>query len=285
MDNTIMAPLRQVPPKLPEYAELLAARHQAHETELGRLVGELPLRPDHRILDVACGDGFYSLCFARRLGADGRIVALDLLTEFLEWARRLIRQSDGASQTCFVQGDAYCLPFADETFDFVWCAQSLITLDDPVAALREMRRVVREAGYVAILENDRLHEMVLPWPSEIEMIVYDAFRVWFQRQQRDPSGLEVGRHVQEFFRDAALVPQGKETFTVDRSWPLSPEDERFLQIYFELLWNHVRDELPPERRDQVERCIRPDSPDYLPRQTHFTMTYVDLLFLGRRITV
>jgi ubiquinone/menaquinone biosynthesis C-methylase UbiE len=88
------------------------------------------------------------------------VVAVDLSHNYLELARRATRPTPG--RVGFVAGRLEALPFDDDTFDLVWCAQSLYSLPEPVEALRQMRRVVRPGGVVAVLENDTLHQVILP---------------------------------------------------------------------------------------------------------------------------
>jgi SAM-dependent methyltransferase len=66
------------------------------------------------------------------------------------------------------------VPFDDDTFDLVWCAQSLCSLPDPFESVRMLRRVVRPGGTLAVLENDTPHHVLLPWSVEGELAVQEA---------------------------------------------------------------------------------------------------------------
>src|SRR5438105_3701538 len=78
---------------LPRYAEQFAAFHGAFAAELRELVGLLPVTPQMRVLDVCCGDGFYTGLLAERLISPGEVVGLDINPCFLELARqKLARQ-------------------------------------------------------------------------------------------------------------------------------------------------------------------------------------------------
>ena len=69
----------------------------------------------------------------------------------------------------FARADLRHLPIPDDSFDLVWCAQSLYSLPDPVDALRRMARAARPGGIVAVFENDEFHHVLLPWPVEVEL--------------------------------------------------------------------------------------------------------------------
>ena len=154
---------------LPEYADQLSGFHHAFERELEAIVNELPLRPEMRALDLACGDGFYTRRMAERLGPGGHITGADINLAYLAEAREEANHQNGRAKIDFVAASFDRLPFPDGTFDFVWCAQSLYTLPDPIVALRHMARVLRPGGIVAVLENDTLHQVFLPWPVHLEL--------------------------------------------------------------------------------------------------------------------
>ncbi|MFL6283125.1 MAG: bifunctional demethylmenaquinone methyltransferase/2-methoxy-6-polyprenyl-1,4-benzoquinol methylase UbiE [Pyrinomonadaceae bacterium] len=101
-----------------------------------------------RVLDVACGTGDLSLVLAEAGAA--RVIGLDFCRPMLEIARR---KADADSRSIpFVEGDALRLPFADATFDAVTIAFGLRNLAGVADGLRELRRVLKEGGRLAVLE-------------------------------------------------------------------------------------------------------------------------------------
>jgi len=109
------------------------------------------LRPGLDLLDVGCGPGTITVDLAARV-APGRVVGLDLAPEPLDEARAAAERA-GADVT-FEVGDVYALDAADGSFDVVHAHQVLQHLTDPVAALREMARVCRPGGLVAVRDVD-----------------------------------------------------------------------------------------------------------------------------------
>ena len=100
------------------------------------------------VLDVACGTGDLSLVLAEAGAA--RVIGLDFCRPMLEIARR---KADVDSRSIpFVEGDALRLPFADATFDAVTIAFGLRNLAGVADGLRELRRVLKEGGRLAVLE-------------------------------------------------------------------------------------------------------------------------------------
>jgi ubiquinone/menaquinone biosynthesis C-methylase UbiE len=109
------------------------------------------LRPGIDLLDVGCGPGTITVDLAERV-APGRVLAVDLAPEPLDEARALAGRR--GTQVEFAVGDVYALDAADDSFDVVHAHQVLQHLTDPVAALREMARVCRPGGVVAVRDVD-----------------------------------------------------------------------------------------------------------------------------------
>ncbi|GIJ00622.1 methyltransferase family protein [Sediminihabitans luteus] len=104
------------------------------------------------LLDVGCGPGTVTVDLAGHVGG-GRVIGVDASAKVLESARELAT-TKGVTNVEFQQANAYELPFADDTFDVVFAHQVLQHLSDPVAALREMKRVAKPGGVVACRESD-----------------------------------------------------------------------------------------------------------------------------------
>jgi demethylmenaquinone methyltransferase/2-methoxy-6-polyprenyl-1,4-benzoquinol methylase len=117
------------------------------------MVGAVGARSDDRVLDVATGTGLVARALKRRFGC--RVVGLDQSEEMLSRARRLV----GPVYEELVVGQAEQLPFADGEFDALTFTYLLRYVDDPAATMRELARVVRGGGRIAMLEF-----YVPPWP-------------------------------------------------------------------------------------------------------------------------
>lgn len=105
------------------------------------------LRPGLHLLDVGCGPGTITADFAGRL-SPGTVRGIDPAAEAIEAARR---DHPGVD---FAIGDVYRLDCEDASWDIVHAHQVLQHLSDPVAALKEMRRVVRRGGIIAVRDSD-----------------------------------------------------------------------------------------------------------------------------------
>jgi demethylmenaquinone methyltransferase/2-methoxy-6-polyprenyl-1,4-benzoquinol methylase len=144
-----------------------------------------------RVLDVACGTGDLSLVLAEA-GAV-RVVGLDFCRPMLEIARRKA-EADSRSIP-FVEGDALRLPFADETFDIATIAFGLRNLAGVADGLRELRRILRPGGRLAVLE----------FSSPVVPGFRALFRFYFTRVLPRVGGLLSGsRGAYEYLPDSVL---------------------------------------------------------------------------------
>jgi len=107
------------------------------------------LRRGESVLDVATGPGTVARLAAVRLGAEGRVVAIDIAQPMLDIAKAKA-PPPGAAPIEYRNSPAAPLPAAAGAFDAVLCQQGLQFFPDRPAALREMRRVLKPGGRAAI---------------------------------------------------------------------------------------------------------------------------------------
>jgi SAM-dependent methyltransferase len=112
------------------------------------LLRHVPPRPGQRMLDVACGTGIVARLAAPILGPEGSVLGIDLNAGMLEIARR--ESPSSGALLDWRQADAAALPCQDAEFDMVLCQQGLQFFPDKGATLREMHRVLRPSGRVAL---------------------------------------------------------------------------------------------------------------------------------------
>lgn len=108
------------------------------------------LEGDVRLLDLGCGPGSITADFANHVGDGGSIVGVDQSPDAIAIARAEATRPNVE----YREGSVYELPFPDESFDVAYGHQILQHLSDPVAALQEVRRVLRPGGLVAVRDAD-----------------------------------------------------------------------------------------------------------------------------------
>jgi ubiquinone/menaquinone biosynthesis C-methylase UbiE len=123
------------------------------------------------MLDVGCGPGTITVGFAEQLGPMGvKVIGLDYSTEVLEEARKLAEsRAIKEEHIAFEQGDVFNLRWPDESVRAVYAHQVLMHLPDPVAALKEIKRVLKPQGAVlALREGDMSSMAIYPLSDELK---------------------------------------------------------------------------------------------------------------------
>ena len=124
-----------------------------------RLTVDAVVRPGDRVLDACCGTGDLAIAGAQ---AGGVVTGVDFSAPMLERARRK------APELEWVEGDALALPLEDGSFDAATVGFGVRNLADLDGGLRELRRVLRPGGRLAILEITRPQGVLAPF-----------YRFWF----------------------------------------------------------------------------------------------------------
>jgi SAM-dependent methyltransferase len=108
------------------------------------------IEPNQSVLDVACGTGVLACAIANRVGPGGSVVGLDPNDDMLAVAH-------GKADTIeWRTGRAEAIPFPDESFDAVVSQFGMMFFENPGEALREMMRVTRPSGHLAVAVCDAL---------------------------------------------------------------------------------------------------------------------------------
>jgi demethylmenaquinone methyltransferase/2-methoxy-6-polyprenyl-1,4-benzoquinol methylase len=127
-----------------------------------RLAAQAAVRTGDRVLDAACGTGDLAIADLKA-GAD-RVTGLDFSEQMLVRARKKSASIE------WIQGDMLALPFADETFDAATVGFGVRNVENLELGLRELRRVLRPGGRLAILEITHPRGALRPFYS-----------LWFDR--------------------------------------------------------------------------------------------------------
>jgi len=121
-----------------------------------RLMRPILARPEAKVLDLCCGTGDLALSLAR--AGKARVIGADFAHPMLIRANEKTAVARASSKTSqmhavgFLEADALCLPFADGSFDLVTTAFGFRNLANYETGLREIQRVLKPGGTLAILE-------------------------------------------------------------------------------------------------------------------------------------
>jgi ubiquinone/menaquinone biosynthesis C-methylase UbiE len=155
------------------------------------IVEHLDLQPHFQVLDVAAGTGHLGRAIAPHVQ---RVTAMDLTPAMLHQGQREAAQQ-GLTNVVFEQGEAEHLPYGDEAFDLVVTRFSLHHFSDAMAPLRQMVRVCRQGGRVAVID------MVSPEDAAVALTYNTLERL------RDPSHVRAlgAEELPRLMQEAGLV--------------------------------------------------------------------------------
>ena len=174
------------------------------------------LRAGQSLLDVGCGPGTITLDLAE-LVAPGRVVGIDVADEVVACAEAL-RAERAVGNVEFRTGDVYRLAYGDASFDVAHAHQVLQHLTDPVAALREMRRVPRPGGLLAVRDAD--YGAFVWWPAD--PVLDRWLQIYHEVTARNGAEADAGRRLASWVRAA-----GYDDLTVTSSaWTFADSQAR-----------------------------------------------------------
>jgi len=119
-----------------------------------KLIERSGIRPGMQVLDLGCGSGAFTTFVARKAGEAGKVYAVDIQPAMLRQLKRklLRRENRDITNTEIRQASAYDLPFADSSIDLTYMVTVLPEIPDMGRALREVKRVLKVGGILAVTE-------------------------------------------------------------------------------------------------------------------------------------
>jgi ubiquinone/menaquinone biosynthesis C-methylase UbiE len=174
------------------------------------------LEPGADLLDVGCGPGTITLDLAQRV-APGRVVGVDRAGEVVAEAEAL-RTKRGTTNVEFRVADVYGLEFPDASFDVVHAHQVLQHLTRPVAALAEMRRVLRPNGVLAVRDSDYA---AFAW-APLDPALTRWNELYHQVTARNGAEADAGRYLLRWTRDAGFT----DIDVTSSTWTFAQPDDR-----------------------------------------------------------
>jgi SAM-dependent methyltransferase len=174
------------------------------------------LKSGDRVLDLGCGPGTITADLAT-LVSPGRVTALEITDSALDLARAEIARRE-LTTVDFVVGDVHALEFADDSFDVVHAHQVLQHVADPVAALREMRRVTRPGGVIAVRDSDYA---AFTWYPQLPEL--DEWMALYQKVARGNGGEpDAGRRLLAWAHAAGLT----DVTATSSTWCFADDEDR-----------------------------------------------------------
>ena len=214
-------------------APFAAAAAIRNQEVLDRIVQWAGAGPEDTVLDVACGPGLLACAFAR---VAKHATGIDMTPAMLEQARKT-QQEQGLKNLSWQQGDVYSLPFPPDHFSIVSSRFVFHHLQDPLAALKEMKRVCKSGGKIVVADMAPQPEKanalnaaeLLRDPSHVRALPLDELRGLFSQAGLGTPQIHSYRMEGEF------------EDLMSRSFPNEGDADRLRKIYAESISNNALD--------------------------------------------
>jgi arsenite methyltransferase len=252
----------------------LDSHFEAMKPEYEAMVRSVGIQRGWRVLDAGCGGGSFLELLAELVGPGGEVVAYDIDPENVEVVEsRVVRGEFGCPIEARV-GNLTTLPFPDDSFDAIWCANSSQYLTDHELGetLSEFRRVTCPLGLVAVKELDLTFNFYSPIDPPVLWRLYDAVR----SHSASIRGVIRTPQLPIWFRRAGLMNVRFESFLSVRRAPLRRVEREFITSILQFQAHGAENVDIPEQDRMVWRKIADadaldrilDRPDFYYREGH-----------------
>jgi arsenite methyltransferase len=207
-------------------SEWLDRHFVASQPEYEMILRSVGIEKGWRILDAGCGGGIFIPLMSELVGEGGHISALDMAQENIERVKARIKRERFSCPVEPKVGSVTVLPYDNDQFDAVWCANvtQYLTNEELAVVLSEFLRVTRSGGLVAIKEFDAtLHQFYPPDPTFL-LRMYDTVR----NHNQTIHGVLRAISLQNWFKKAGFVDVQRETIIMERFAPLRPVEQQFI---------------------------------------------------------
>jgi SAM-dependent methyltransferase len=262
-----------------DYIKKLLESYPLRERLLRSAVRELRPGKGSLGLDAGCGIGQPALLLAEEIGPGGHVTGLDLSAPFLRHAEDLAKRAGFSDRITFERGDVSELPFNDNAFDWAWSVDCVgYPAGDLVSSLRELARVVRPGGTVAILAWSS--QCLLPGYTLLEARLNASCSGLAPYVTGAPPESQFLRALGAFGEAGLKKAQGK-TFIGDVQAPLSDDIRTALHSFFDMLWGKRQLGVSVEDWDDYQRLCSPESPDCILNLPDYYAFFTYSMFRGK----
>lgn len=234
-------------------------------------------------LDAGCGTGSHTVLLAEAVGPGGHVTGLDLSAELVAHAESMAARSGFSDRASFQQGDVNALPFDDGSFVWAWSVDCVghVSVGEPVAGLRELARIVRPGGRVAILGYSS--QMLLPGHPLLEARLNASASAMTALAE----GFEPEAHFTRalgWFRAAGLAEPTARTIVGTVHAPLEDGIRRGLISLFGMLWGEMQSRMTEADHYEYIRLTNPNSPDFILDTPDYYAFFTYSMFEGQVAT-
>jgi SAM-dependent methyltransferase len=256
-----------------DYSSKLRAFNAFAEPELRRAIGALNLAPGMRVLDAGCGTGEALSWLHELVKPTGSVVGVDLSAAHIEAARRRLRPG-----VTILQADLLDAPLAAQSFDFIWCVNTIHHLCDPLQGVKRLASLLRPGGRIALGQSSLLPDMYFAWDARLERLTNEAVRSYYrERYGLDERELTAVRGIIGLLQRAVLREVTIRTTVIQRTAPLATADRDYLlEAIFRQTWGErLRPYLSSADYDELSALCDPEHSQFALRRPdfHFLQTF------------
>lgn len=253
----------------------LDTHHLAKYHEREQMIMDLGITPNASILDIGCGTGGFSVLLSQHAVSPQIIALSDISSEkVIQAQKRCKSYTHNQYQAITVVCDMNRLPYADRSFDLIWCANTLQYSSNPIETVKEFIRATKRGGVVVIKDEDVTRDILLSWNADFENAINNA---WFKiaKSKRgqfwDPY---IGRKLIGILRLAGLNKIKVKTYLIERTFPFSVEVKEYITKAFITYADDYKIYLSEDMWHQFIDTFNKDSNNYIfkDENIHFIST-------------
>jgi SAM-dependent methyltransferase len=241
--------------------------------EIRDVIAGLGLKSGMSVLDAGCGTGEALEWLRHDVMPKGSAVGVDLSAAHVAVARQHV-----LPPAEILLGDILHLPFAPNSFDLIWCVNTINHMRDPTHAAICLAALLRPGGRVVFAQSSILPDMYFAWDARLEHQTNEAVRQYYrERYQLAENDLRSVRGLVGLARRAKLLNVAARTIVIERISPLDLETELYLrEAIFRNTWGErLRPFMSADDYAQLARLCDPDHPEYALHRPdfHFVQTF------------
>ncbi|MEK9659376.1 MAG: methyltransferase domain-containing protein [Chloroflexota bacterium] len=214
------------------YADSLHNNDLLYAPVYRQVVDWLAIAPGAQAMEAGSGAGGFTVVLAQAVGPDGQVTALDANEQLLGVARDSVEKAGLGARVRYAAGDLAALPFPDGSFDLTWSSRTVHHLADQVGALRELARVLRPGGRLALREGGMRPNFL---PDDVGIgapglndRIHAAHSAWFGANVRGEGATRYPYGWLHALREAGLKDVGARTFLLEATAPFTDAQVKYM---------------------------------------------------------
>ncbi len=250
-----------------DYSAKLRSFNAFAEPEIRALIRSLELRPGMHILDVGCGTGEALTWLSSEVEPSGRVVGIDLAAAHVAAA-----QTHASPSIQIRQADLFDVSMEPAGFDLVWCVNTINHLTNPVDGVRQLVKLLRRGGRLALGQSSLLPDMYFAWDARLERVTNEAVRSYYRDRYRlEEKDLARVRAIVGLLHRANLRNITARTIVIERLAGMDAATESYLRdaIFRDTWGQHLRKYLSGEDYAELSRLCDPQHPQFALRRPDF----------------